>query len=67
MFENLLKPGKIGRLTIKNRMKYAATVDNYCDYKTCEMTDREVEFLRERARGGCGVRTFGRRAAAYGR
>ena len=55
MFENLLKPGKIGRLTVKNRMKYAATVDNYCDYKTCEMTDREVEFLRERARGGFGI------------
>ncbi|MFH0803028.1 MAG: FAD-dependent oxidoreductase, partial [bacterium] len=57
MFENLLKPGKIGSLTIKNRMKYAATVDNFCDYKTCDMTDREVEFLRERARGGFGIVT----------
>src|SRR3990172_6200925 len=54
MFENLLKPGKIGKLIVKNRMKYAATVDNYCDYETCDMTDREIEFLRERARGGVG-------------
>lgn len=57
MFENLLKPGKVGSLDVKNRMKYAATVNNFCDYKTCEVTEREIAYLRERARGGYGIVT----------
>jgi 2,4-dienoyl-CoA reductase (NADPH2) len=57
MLEDLVKPGKVGRLTVKNRMKSAATVNNFCDYKTCEVTDREVAYLRERARGGFGIVT----------
>lgn len=57
ILKNLVKPGRVGRLTVKNRMKYAATVNNFCDYKTCEVTDREVAFLRERARGGFGIVT----------
>lgn len=57
MFENLLKQGKIGKLTVKNRMKYAATVNNFCDYKTCEVTEREIAYLRERAKGGYGIVT----------
>ena len=57
ILENLVKPGKIGKLTVKNRMKYAATVNNFCDYKTCEVTEREIAYLRERARGGYGIVT----------
>lgn len=57
MFENLLKPGKIGGLSVKNRMKYAATVNNFCDQKTGEVTEREIAYLRERARGGFGIVT----------
>lgn len=57
MFEHLLKPGKIGNLTIKNRMKYAATVNNFCDWKTGEVTPREIGFLHERAKGGFGIVT----------
>jgi len=55
MFENLLKEGKIGNLKVKNRMKYAATVNNFCDQKTGEVTDREVAYLAERAKGGFGI------------
>ena len=55
MFENLVKPGKIGNLTVKNRMKYAATVNNFCDFKTGEVTEKEIGYLRERARGGYGI------------
>ncbi|EFK10949.1 NADH oxidase domain protein, partial [delta proteobacterium NaphS2] len=55
MFENLIKPGKIGNLTVKNRMKYAATVNNFCDYKTGEVTEREIGYLRERSQGGFGM------------
>lgn len=55
MFENLVKPGKIGKLTVKNRMKYAATVDNFCDFKTGELTKTEIAYLREKALGGFGL------------
>lgn len=55
MFENLLKPGKIGNFTVKNRMKYAATVNNFCDEKTGLVTDREVAYLADRAKGGAGI------------
>lgn len=58
-FENLLKPGKIGKLTVKNRMKYASTVTNFCDTKTGEVTPKELEYLRERAKGGFGIVTAG--------
>ncbi|MFH1954483.1 MAG: FAD-dependent oxidoreductase [Pseudomonadota bacterium] len=57
MLHNLVKPGKIGNLTVKNRMKYAPTVNNFCDYKTCEVTEREIAYLRERALGGYGLVT----------
>lgn len=57
MLENLVKPGKIGNLTVKNRMKYAATVDNFCDFKTGEVTEQEIGYLRERAQGGYGIVT----------
>jgi len=30
MFEHLLQTGKIGKLTLKNRMKFAAANTNYC-------------------------------------
>jgi len=55
MFDNLCKPGKIGSFTVKNRMKYAATVNNFCDEQNGLVTDREVAYLRERAKGGAGI------------
>lgn len=55
MFENLLKPGKIGNYTVKNRMKYAATVNNFCDKKTGEVTDKEIAYLVERAKGEASI------------
>ncbi len=57
MFEHLLQPGQIGKLTVTNRMKCAATVNNFCDQKTGEVTEREVAYLVERARGGAGIIT----------
>ncbi len=55
MFEKLLQPGKVGNFTVKNRMKYAATVNNFCDTKTGLVTDREVAYLADRAKGGFGI------------
>ncbi|OIN95636.1 MAG: hypothetical protein AUJ48_02745 [Deltaproteobacteria bacterium CG1_02_45_11] len=57
MLNNLLKPGKIGNYAVKNRMKYAATVTNFPDQKTGAVTEREVAYLEERARGGAGMVT----------
>ncbi|MDP2719158.1 MAG: FAD-dependent oxidoreductase [Dehalococcoidia bacterium] len=54
MYENLLKPGKIGKLTIKNRMKYAATVNNFCN-PDGSVGDKEIAYLEERAKGGFGI------------
>lgn len=56
-FKKLLEPGRIGTMTVKNRMKYAATVNNYCDPKTGEVTEREIAYLVERAKGGTGIVT----------
>lgn len=57
MFENLLKPGKIGTYEVKNRMKYAATVNNFPDKKTGAVTDKEIAYLEERAKGNAGIVT----------
>ncbi|MDP2744065.1 MAG: FAD-dependent oxidoreductase [Dehalococcoidia bacterium] len=58
-FENIAKPGKVGKLTIKNRTKYASTVTNFCDPKEGLVTEREIGYLVERARGGFGMVTTG--------
>ncbi len=55
-YANLLKPGKINTMTVKNRMKYAATVDNFCN-PDGSLNDREIAFLEERAKGGFGMVT----------
>lgn len=55
-YANLLKPGKINTMTVKNRMKYAATVDNFCN-PDGSLNEREIAYLEERARGGFGIVT----------
>lgn len=59
MFENLLKPGQIGKMTVKNRMKYASTTTCICDDTTGEVTDAEIAYLAERAQGSAGIVTTG--------
>ena len=58
MLENLRKPGKIGKMTTKNRMKYASTSTSLCG-ENGEVTEKEIAYLRERARGGAGMVTSG--------
>ncbi|RLF15588.1 MAG: NADH oxidase [Thermoprotei archaeon] len=53
MFPNLFKPIKIGKLTIPNRIKYAATEDNFNTHDGF-ITDRDVAYMRERAKGVVG-------------
>lgn len=52
-YPHLFKPIKIGKLTIPNRIKYAATEDNLND-KDGFVTDPDVAYIRERAKGVVG-------------
>jgi len=55
MFEHLLRPGQIGNMKVKNRIKFAATNTNFCDKDTGMLTDREIAFMAERAKGGAAM------------
>ena len=57
MFEHIMQPGKIGKMTSKNRIRFAPQITNFCDPNTGEVTDREVAYLVERSRGGAGIVT----------
>jgi len=52
-YPHLFKPIQIGKLTIPNRIKYAATEDNL-NGKDGFVTDAGVAYLRERAKGVVG-------------
>lgn len=58
MFEHLLQPGQIGNMKLKNRMKFAATSTNFC-HKDGTVSDREIAFMAERAKGGAGMVSSG--------
>lgn len=52
-YPHLFKPIQIGKLTIPNRIKYAATEDNLNDREGF-VTDADVAYIRERAKGVVG-------------
>jgi len=52
-YPHLFKPIQLGKLTIPNRIKYAATEDNL-NGRDGFVTDAGVAYLRERARGVVG-------------
>lgn len=52
-YPHLFKPIQLGKLTIPNRIKYAATEDNLND-KDGFITDADVSYMRERAKGVVG-------------
>ena len=52
-YPHLFKPIQIGKLTIPNRIKYAATEDNLND-RDGFITDADVAYIRQRARGVVG-------------
>jgi len=58
MFERLLEPGRIGKMQVKNRMKFASTTTNFANHDGT-VNDREVNFIAERAKGGAGMVTVG--------
>ena len=62
-FENLLKPGKIGGLELKNRIIMPAMGTNFAA-ESAEVTDRLINWLARRAKGGVGLIIIEATAAA---
>lgn len=57
-FENLLKPGKIGSLKLKNRIIMAPIATNYAGPQG-EISQRLIKYYKERAKGGAALITTG--------
>lgn len=57
MFAHLLQPGRIGNISTKNRIRFAPQITNMCDPETGEVTEREINYLVEKAKGGAGIVT----------
>ena len=53
-FPKLFEPARIGTLEVKNRLIMAPIEKNYADPLGC-MTQRYIDYLVERARGGVGL------------
>jgi 2,4-dienoyl-CoA reductase-like NADH-dependent reductase (Old Yellow Enzyme family) len=52
-FPHLFSPLKVGERTLRNRIALTATWTNYGAGH--RVTDRWIDFLAERAKGGCGL------------
>lgn len=52
--DKLFQPGKIGALTLKNRIVMAAMGTGYCHYDGYVL-DEYIAFMEERAKGGTGL------------
>lgn len=55
-YTHLFQPGRIGKLTVKNRIKYAATETNF-PFGDGYVSDREVAYMEAQAKGGAGIIT----------
>ena len=55
-YPHIFQPGSIGKLTAKNRIKYAATETNF-PYGDGYVSDREVAYMEAQAKGGAGIVT----------
>lgn len=55
-YPHIFQPGTIGRLAVKNRIKYAATETNF-PYGDGYVSDREVAYMEAQAKGGAGIVT----------
>ncbi len=54
----ILEEGRIGNLRLRNRTKFASATTCFCDDEG-RVTEREVKWLQERAKGGVGLVTSG--------
>jgi len=55
-YPHVFKPGRIGKVEVKNRIKYASTETNF-NYGDGFVSDREVAYMEAQARGGAGMVT----------
>lgn len=55
MHSMLYKPGRIGGMTLKNRIVMAPMGHGFCDETDGYISERLIEFFRQRARGGIGL------------
>ncbi len=55
-YPHIFQPGSIGKLVVKNRIKYAATETNF-PYGDGYVSDREVAYMEAQAKGGAGIVT----------
>ncbi len=55
-YPHVFSPGRIGPLTAKNRIKYAATETNF-NTRDGFVTDKEIAYLAAQAKGGAGIVT----------
>jgi 2,4-dienoyl-CoA reductase (NADPH2) len=55
-YPHIFSQGRIGSLTTKNRIKYAATETNF-NYGDGYVADKEVAYMEAQAKGGAGIVT----------
>jgi 2,4-dienoyl-CoA reductase (NADPH2) len=55
-YPHIFQPGKIGKMEVKNRIKYASTETNF-NYGDGFAADKEVAYMEAQARGGAGIVT----------
>jgi len=55
-YPHIFSPIKIGKVEVKNRIKYASTETNF-NYRDGYVADKEVGYMEAQARGGAGIVT----------
>lgn len=55
-YPHIFSPGKLGKIEVKNRIKYASTETNF-NYGDGFVSDKEVAYMEAQARGGAGMVT----------
>jgi len=55
-YPHIFSPIRIGKVEVKNRIKYASTETNF-NYRDGYVSDKEVGYMEAQARGGAGIVT----------
>ncbi len=55
-YPHIFQPGNIGKMEVKNRIKYASTETNF-NYGDGFVADKEIAYMEAQARGGAGIVT----------
>ena len=55
-YPHVFSPVRIGKLELRNRIKYASTETNF-NYGDGFVSDKEVAYMEAQARGGAGIVT----------